>query len=161
MYNKRQYKRDRVLAFMVMVIFFLGSFLLNGFENSIKASSEVTSDRISDFQAVDDKVYVREVQSVKTKPIYKWVTVSGYCHCKICCGKNAKGITANGEKVKTGMIAASRGTPFGTRIKIKGRVYVVTDRLAKRFDKRIDIYFNSHKQALKFGVQRLKVEVLN
>lgn len=155
-----RHRRDYVLAFMVLAMFIIGSSLLNDFDKSLKASSDTPQARTSDFQAVDDKVYVREVQSVKTKPVYKWVTVSGYCHCKICCGKNAKGIAANGEKVKPGMIAASRGTPFGTRIKIKGKVYVVTDRLAKRFDKRIDIYFSTHKQALEWGVQRLKVEVL-
>ena len=62
--------------------------------------------------------------------------------------------------MKVGQIAASRSIPFGTRIRINGKVYVVNDRLAKKYDKRMDIYFRNHSDALKFGKKRLKVEIL-
>jgi len=50
-------------------------------------------------------------------------------------------------------VAASRSIPFGTRLTIEGLkgTYVVEDRLALRFDHRIDVYFDSHKAALAFG----------
>lgn len=74
----------------------------------------------------------------------------------------AKGKTASGKKPIEGITcAASRRFPFGTRLKIEGvGVRVVQDRLARRFDSRVDIFFNDHKKALVFGKQRLNVWVL-
>ena len=88
-------------------------------------------------------------------------TVTAYCSCKLCCGPNAKGITANGQKPSpTHTIAASRTIPFNSLAIIRGKQYVVEDRLAKRFDDRIDIFFASHKEALQFGKQTLKVTII-
>jgi len=87
--------------------------------------------------------------------------VTAYCACHICCGswfKTAK--TADGHTPKQGVtVAASRSIPFGTKVLIDGHTYIVQDRLAKRFDNRIDIYFNNHKDALKFGKQRKNVTI--
>jgi 3D (Asp-Asp-Asp) domain-containing protein len=86
-------------------------------------------------------------------------TVTAYCPCKKCCGPNAKGITASGKKAVEGItIAASRSIPFGTKINIPGLgVRVVQDRLAKKYDDRIDVFFNDHEKALKFGKKILTV----
>ena len=81
-------------------------------------------------------------------------TITAYCSCKLCCGPNAKGICANGQKPKEGItIAASRNIPLGSQSIIAGRVYTVHDRLAKRFDNRFDIYFAKHSDAKKFGIR--------
>ena len=90
------------------------------------------------------------------------VTVTAYCACKICCGKDAKGITAAGTRPMQGRtVAASRSIPMGTRIHIEGIGWrTVEDRLAKRFDGRVDVYFASHDAAKKFGKQQLKIERL-
>ena len=53
-------------------------------------------------------------------------TISHYCSCKICCGDNATGITASGKKVKEGMVAMN-GVPFGTKLLIDGKTYIVED----------------------------------
>jgi 3D (Asp-Asp-Asp) domain-containing protein len=57
--------------------------------------------------------------------------------------------------------------PFGTKVLIGSKLYTVEDRGAKSIfgtkndhKKAIDIYFESHEEALEFGVQRLKVEIL-
>jgi 3D (Asp-Asp-Asp) domain-containing protein len=90
---------------------------------------------------------------LKTNIYYKDITA--YCSCQKCCGKwsiNKK--TANGKTpMSNRTVAASRSIPFGTRLTIQGLkgVYVVEDRLAARFDHRIDVYFDSHKAALAFG----------
>lgn len=92
----------------------------------------------------------------------KQYTVTAYCACSKCCGKWADGITASGKPAVQGVtIAASRSIPFGTKLNIEGvGVRVVQDRLAARYDSRIDVFFNDHKAALKFGKRNLNVEVV-
>ena len=93
------------------------------------------------------------------------VEVTGYCNegkggCKICNGKWA-GLnkTASGKPPKPGVtIAASRKIPFNTIVNIPGvGKRVVQDRLSKKFDNRIDVFFGSHKEALNFGKKKLLV----
>lgn len=87
------------------------------------------------------------------------IVVTAYCACRLCCGNNAShGLTASGVKPTEGItVAASRKIPFGTKLAIDGRTYTVQDRLAKRYDNRVDIYFASHKRALQFGKQTKNV----
>jgi len=88
------------------------------------------------------------------------VTVTAYCACKICCGKSASGITASGTRPVAGRtVAASRSIPLGTRIHIEGIGWrTVEDRLARRYDGRVDVYFASHTEAKKFGIQKRKIK---
>lgn len=88
--------------------------------------------------------------------------VTAYCSCKKCCGPNAQGIFANGERVSWGGVAADRSVPFGTKIRfaapINGRViFTVKDRGGAIVGNRLDVWFPLHEQALQFGVQRLRV----
>ncbi|OQB95239.1 MAG: hypothetical protein BWX84_00020 [Verrucomicrobia bacterium ADurb.Bin118] len=87
------------------------------------------------------------------------LVITAYCACKLCCGPNACGLAANGKPPVEGVTCAGpRRVPLGTKIHIEGiGTRIVTDRLAKRFDNRIDIYFNDHAAAKKFGVRRAVV----
>ena len=95
-------------------------------------------------------------------PILTNVTLTAYCLCTaVCCPKASKGLCANGQPPIQGItIAASRSIPLGTHVLINGHEYIVQDRLARRYDKRMDIYFNSHKDALRFGKQTNNVTIL-
>ena len=85
-------------------------------------------------------------------------TITAYCACTICCGKNAKGITAAGTRPMQGRtVAAPRNVPLGTKVLIDGKPFTVEDRTARRFDGRWDIYFERHQDALKFGKRKLDV----
>lgn len=71
-------------------------------------------------------------------------------------------ITASGSRCRPGVIA-SNFLPFGTKVKIEGfgdRIFVVEDRMNKRYSKRLDIWFRSHKEAINFGVRKVKFHVL-
>ena len=68
-------------------------------------------------------------------------------------------ITASGQRVRDGIIACSREYPFGTRFLIEGRLYVCLDRLARKYDHRIDIWKPNKAEALQFGRRELPVEV--
>ena len=87
--------------------------------------------------------------------------ITAYCHCTICCGPNAKGINATGNKPQPNRsIAASRSIPFGSKVKIGSHTYTVDDRLAKRFDSRFDIYMRDHLKAKKFGIRTNQVTII-
>jgi len=89
--------------------------------------------------------------------VYK---VTAYCACVSCCGKT-DGITASGTKATANRtIAAPRTFAFGTKVVINGVTYTVEDRGGAIQGNRIDIYMNSHSEALAWGVRYLPVEVL-
>ncbi|MDO5555485.1 MAG: 3D domain-containing protein, partial [Clostridia bacterium] len=87
--------------------------------------------------------------------------VTAYCACAQCCGKT-NGITASGTHASANhTIAAPSTFAFGTQIVINGQTYTVEDRGGAIQGNRIDIYMNSHSEALAWGVRYLDVEVLN
>lgn len=88
--------------------------------------------------------------------VYK---ITAYCPCAKCCGKT-NGITASGTKATAGRtIAASGKFAMGTRLNINGHTYVVEDRGGAIKGNKIDIYVNSHAEALAWGVRYLPVSV--
>lgn len=88
-------------------------------------------------------------------------TITAYCSCFHCCPLSSHGLTAAGIKPQQGItIAASRKIPLGSKVIVNNHTYTVQDRLAKRFDNRFDIYFNSHKDALQFGKKQLTVTII-
>ena len=90
--------------------------------------------------------------------VYK---VTAYCACSQCCGWST-GITASGAMATANhTIAAPSTFSFGTKVVINGVTYTVEDRGGAIQGNRIDVYMNSHSEALRFGVQYLYVEVLN
>lgn len=91
-------------------------------------------------------------------------TATAYCPCFRCCQKT-DGITACGVKAREGITVAVNWLKFGTPIYINGKKYIVQDRGAKSIfgtkknpKKRVDIYFNSHQDALQFGKRKIDVE---
>ncbi len=87
--------------------------------------------------------------------------VTAYCPCAKCCGK-ASGRTAAGTKATAGRtVAASSQFAFGTKLNIGGHTYVVEDRGGAVKGNKIDIFVNSHAEALQWGVRYLNVNVVN
>lgn len=90
-----------------------------------------------------------------------WANVSAYCSCTKCCGKT-NGITASGAKATANhTIAAPSTYKFGTKIEIAGMgIYTVEDRGGAITGNKIDVYFNSHSEALQFGRRNLQIRVV-
>ena len=80
--------------------------------------------------------------------------LTAYCACSKCCGQwaDANATTASGTHAVQGRTGACNSLPFGTRIVINGNVYVVEDR-GGMANNVIDVFFNSHQEALNFGVK--------
>ena len=72
-------------------------------------------------------------------------------------------ITASGNHVRSGIVAANF-LPFGTKIRIpelfENKVFIVEDRMHPKNDGKVDIWFPTREQALYFGVQKSRIEIL-
>lgn len=104
---------------------------------------------------------IKEEEEIEPKYLGNY-KITYYCACMKCCGKT-NGITASGEKVQAGVtVAAPKEFPFGTKLLINGHTYTVQDRGGAIKNKRIDIYCETHEEALKNGVDYYDVyELIN
>jgi 3D (Asp-Asp-Asp) domain-containing protein len=86
---------------------------------------------------------------------------TAYCSCVHCCGKS-DGITASGTKVQVGRTIAADPKMFayGTKLIVEGMGEYIVEDCGSFRGKRLDIYFNSHKEALIFGRKHLKVYIV-
>lgn len=100
---------------------------------------------------------VIEKESASTQPSERTLVslgeyrISAYCPCEQCCGWST-GITASGTQATAGRTAAMNGVPFGTKIVIDGHEYTIEDRGGGLGSKIIDIYFDTHEEALNSGL---------
>jgi 3D (Asp-Asp-Asp) domain-containing protein len=92
--------------------------------------------------------------------------VTAYCPCEKCCGKNSNRKTASGHKIKRGdtFVAADKRYPFGTEFIVPGynnsKPVKVLDRGFAIRGNQLDVFFDSHQKAKKWGVKYLPVKVL-
>jgi len=99
----------------------------------------------------------------------EWQTVqmrvTAYCPCPKCCGSYSDGVTACGHKIRQGdlFVAADKKYPFGTEMIVPGykksEAVKVLDRGGVIRANRLDVFFNSHQEALKWGVRYLDVKI--
>lgn len=130
--------------------------------------------QLNQYKAAQDAIAARELEAERRKsvsvaaaaPIYSETTsnsagtfvITAYCSCAKCCGKT-NGITASGTQATAGRTVAADTSrfPFGTQLVINGQVYTVEDRGSAIHGNRIDIFFNSHAEALAYGRQTAEV----
>jgi 3D (Asp-Asp-Asp) domain-containing protein len=72
-------------------------------------------------------------------------------------------VTAWNTETRQGVVAAN-WLPLGTKIRIPelfgSRVFTVEDRMHPKNADKLDIWFQSREEALKFGVRKARIEVL-
>ncbi len=86
-------------------------------------------------------------------------SISAYCSCEKCCGKS-DGITYSGTKAKAGRTIAVDPSviPIGSKVHIDGIGYRIAEDVGGAIKgNKIDVFFNSHQEALDFGRQKLEV----
>jgi len=86
-------------------------------------------------------------------------TVTAYTASYEECGKT-DGITASGTRATEGRTVACDFLEFGTQIMILGKTYVVEDRIGSGHPSKLDIFMDDQEDAIKFGNQKLEVEIL-
>lgn len=88
-------------------------------------------------------------------------TITGYCPGACCCGEYASGYTASGTLATAGRTIACNSLPFGTRLMIDGVVYTVEDTGYSPYEPWADIFFDTHEEALAWGLQTKEVYLVN
>ena len=94
-----------------------------------------------------------------------FMNVSAYCPCPKCCEQYSDGITANGYRIQKNdkFVAAPSIYPFGTIMKIPGYnnnlPVIVRDRGGAIKDNKLDLYFDTHQEALNWGRKHISVIV--
>lgn len=152
----------------IIILILTGIFILTcgtfagykiGYSNAEMNQEEVSTEIIE----------IVDVPTTSIEPVQKdepnliglgYFDLTAYCPCKKCCGKS-DGITASGTKATAGrtIAADTRYLPFGTEVYIYGQKYIVEDRGGAIKGKHIDIYFDTHEEALKFGRKQSEVFV--
>lgn len=99
-----------------------------------------------------------ETESPESLGMFK---LTAYCACPKCCGEWADGITYTGTKATEGRTVAVDPDviPLGSSVYINGHEYVAEDIGGAIQGGRVDIFFDSHADALDFGVQYAEVKV--
>lgn len=154
-----------IMTWVIIAVFFFTAGIVIG---SICFRSEPVSAEASTPTEVTMPVVTPEPTAEPT-PTYTSLgeyRLTAYCSCEKCCGiwaenrpldENGKPIvyTANQSIAKQGVTVAADTDvlPFGTVLLIGGHEYIVQDRGGAIKGNRIDIYFESHEEALEFGVQ--------
>jgi len=119
--------------------------------------------------AIPSKPKDEQKAETKSEPSDEWrivrMRVTGYCPCSKCCGKFADGITACGHKIRPGdtFVAADKRYSFGTTMVIEGyndgQAVKVLDRGGAIRGNKLDAFFQTHQQALEWGVRYIDVKV--
>ena len=107
---------------------------------------------------------IQEVENIT--PITTTLNTSAYCSCEICCGKT-DGKTASGKMATAWhTVAAGKDYPIGTIIYIPALVdkpnggwFVVEDRGGAISSEKLDVFFNTHEEAIQFGRKSLEAYI--
>ena len=169
-------KKLRLVLYLITIIIF--TVLLIGNIHEKKRYEVVYSSKRQ--YEIEEKQYKKPIHKEKTieketdKEVDTMVTklislgefkLTAYCSCPICCGKWAynrpNGVVygATGEELIEGYSIAvdPNVIPYNTEVLINGRTYKAQDCGGAIKGNRIDIYFEDHNEALKFGVQYAEV----
>ena len=120
-------------------------------ENAIQIETYSTTEVENELAAEE------EVEEVPAMHLWGVATITHYCNCSACCGQWAGGGTASGTVPTSGRTVAA-DLPFGTRLMINGHEYIVEDRGVSGCW--VDIYCDSHAEALARGMYQTEVWIL-
>lgn len=115
---------------------------------------DAKGDKSADLPKMEEVMpQIRQQDATQTQE--QTFTVTAYCPCEKCCGAYSNGYTATGEKAIQGVtIAADPDVlPMGTEIELDGHTYTVQDTGGAIAGNRLDLYFDRHEDALRWGVQ--------
>lgn len=111
--------------------------------------------RINELEKANQKLEVTKTSKTRT------FRVTAYCPCTSCCGKWAGGKTASGTTPTAGRTIAVDPTiiPYGTEVVLNGHTYIAEDCGGAIKGNEIDVFFNTHSEAMNFGVKYWEGEI--
>lgn len=133
-------------------------------EPSVTVRADCTTFVTTETTAEPIETIVAPVETTADEPTYISLgefTFTAYCgeNYPHICNDGDSTHTATGTTPKVGRTIAvdPKVIPYGTNVIIDGHVYVAEDCGGAIKGNRIDIYFESHEEALQFGVQHKEV----
>ncbi len=153
---------------MLIVKTLLASDLIRGFQMKISNKGimkllcirpAVTAFFVSMFLLLSSVFFISSVKA----EVFK---ATAYCSCERCCDKDPSdrwyGITATGKRARWGTVAVDRRViELGSKLRIEGypdTVFRAEDVGGAIKGNHIDVWFPSHREALKFGVQEIVIQ---
>lgn len=122
---------------------------------------EETTKKVEETTVIEEKT--AQIVDVKTSSntYLGNFLLTAYCPCSYCCGKS-DGITATGTKATAGRTIAvdPRIIPYGSQVEINGHIYTAEDCGGAIKSNKIDIFFNTHQEALNFGTKYADVYLI-
>src|SRR3989344_8386082 len=140
---------------LVALFVVLGTFKIGLMQGAVEHSSEPFYPNSYESALVNQSPIGPEPWSVK-------VNVTGYSS-RVEETDDTHFVTASGTIVRSGVVAAN-WLPFGTKVRIPAvfgdQVFTVEDRMHQRNANKMDIWFSTTEDALRFGNRVVRVEIL-
>lgn len=157
--NMKKYNIAINILFWTLAAFLLFITVLSLFYKNDKVNSILPGLR-GDESSEKEKIVIREVREIMEVEWYYFIA-SGYSANDPAQGTN--NITATGKEIKKGMVAVDpREIPLGTKIEIKDMgIFIAEDTGGKIKGNRIDIYFDTKKEAKEFGRKGIWVKIID
>lgn len=104
---------------------------------------------------------VPDIEPKKNNYIEVEMKITAYCPCKICCEGYADGKTVTGKNAYSRGIAVDpKVISLGTTIEVPGYGKYEADDIGGAIKgNKIDVRFEKHEEAVRWGVKKLKVKV--
>lgn len=151
------------LACFVACLVFWGFMFLCAYPNLEKTRGE--KDKKTDtaccrVDVVGEKIEKETQEKVKNLGEFVLTAYCGENYPHICNDGDATKTATGTKPIENRTIAVDPSViPYGTIVLINGKEYIAEDCGGAIKGKRIDVFFDSHKEALNFGVQKAVVEV--
>lgn len=125
----------------------------------IAAEAEYAVEQEPDLPPVAEAIRQETPQEAAYTNESTMTVTAAYCPCEKCCGAYSNGYTATGVKATQGVTIATDPDviPMGTEVEIDGHIYIAQDVGGAISGNRIDLYFDSHEDALQWGVREKTV----
>lgn len=150
--------REHIPSFVALIVLLIFTVPVCVMTEKISAQAVEVSEVTEVSEPIIEQEYT--TAAVEREYIEVTATLTAYCPCVKCCGKS-DGITASGTQATAGRTVAvdTRLIPYGTEISIDGKTYIAEDCGGKVKGYTIDVFFDSHEEALNFGRQTKTVKI--
>lgn len=139
-------------------IYYVEDFVPNDSEEDLRVYFSSYEEAIA-FGRQELNVYRIEKEEEEKEGLLGEFEVTGYCSCSKCCGYKATKLTKMETVPKSSYTVAVDPDviPLGSKIEIDGTVYLAEDTGKRIKGNIVDIYFDTHEEALIYGRKTKKV----
>ena len=154
----KKYNTAIHISFWIMVVFLLSIITFSIFSDNYKIESFLPFLKSA---KLSEKVIVTEIKEVEKKVNWYYFVASGYSANDPVQGTD--NMTATGKEAGVGIIAVDPDViPLGTKVEIKNMgFFTAEDTGGKIKGNRIDICFDSKKEAQEFGKKGVWVQIID